>query len=258
MSVTFDDGYENNACVALDVLKKYNIPATIFVTTGFVGRNLKYGQFIWTDYIYLLLKGSIYKNIDLSEYGIGKFCLSTDKQVIDASVKIRSKLKSIHNKKKEAIIQIISDRTGGRLSENCKDFFGPLSWSQINEMKDTGLVSIGAHTVSHPILSKMDIDESDEEILRSKVAIEKEIGCPVYAFAYPNGSHDDINEEVVKIVSNYFSYAVSTEEGFIDSTSDPFFLNRIAVGNDMPLWKFKLHLSGTIYFIKRVLKYAKF
>lgn len=254
VAVTFDDGYENNASLAFPTLQKYNIPATFFVTTGFVERNELYDGFLWTDFIYVLLNGSSLPSLDLSDQQLIKFDLSTPGQVVSATVQICSRLKCLLDIEKQNIIKIIRERTGGIIKAEDRKIFAPMSWEQIRSIKQNPLVSIGAHTVHHPILSRLDLNEAEREIVQSKLMLEQKLNSPINAFAYPNGCPQDISYKIVEKVSENFTYALSTDSGFNDKDADFFALCRLGVGNDMLLWQFKLYLSGMTIFLKNIFR----
>ena len=83
-----------------------------------------------------------------------------------------------------------------------------------------GLVSIGAHTVTHPVLSGFSAAACWRESIESKLACEALIGAPVTAFAYPYGAFDARAREVVKAAG--FTFACSTWSGPATATSDVF------------------------------------
>ncbi len=75
-----------------------------------------------------------------------------------------------------------------------------LTWSEIREMRDSGLVSFGTHTVSHPILTKISEDDARQEIILSKETLEKQLNEKVKFMAYPNGRENDYNSATIDIV----------------------------------------------------------
>lgn len=255
VAVTFDDGYKNNASLAYPVLQRNHIPATIFITTGFVERDELYNGFLWTDYIYILLNGCNLSSLDLSDQGLEKFNLGTHEQLIAAKVQIYSHLKRLPDSEKQKIIKTIKERTGDTVRDEDRELFGPMSWEQICSLQENKLVAIGAHTVRHPILSKLDLHEAEQEIVQSKLMLEQKLNSPINAFAYPSGGSQDINNEIVQKVSENFAYALSTDSGFNDKNANLFALRRIGIGNAMPLWYFKMQLSGVNIFLKRLICY---
>src|SRR5206468_10385466 len=100
------------------------------------------------------------------------------------------------------------------------------SWDEVGALRGLGF-SIGAHTVTHPILSRLAPAQAWEEIQGSKAAIEKALGEPVSAFAYPNGGVGDYNDTVKELVhAAGFSCAVTTRRGLNDSDTPALELRR--------------------------------
>ena len=98
-----------------------------------------------------------------------------------------------------------------------------LGWDEIMEMAING-IDIGAHTMSHPNLSELSIDQACEEIVKSKSMIEKQLDMDVLFFAYPYGK---LCKEVRRIVQVHFYGACSTELDFSTLSSDIYSLERI-------------------------------
>src|SRR5262249_2044625 len=88
-----------------------------------------------------------------------------------------------------------------------------LSWDEVDALRGLGF-SIGAHTVTHPVLSRLSPERAWEEIHGSKVAIEKVLGDAVHAFAYPNGGPEDYDSTVTRLVRDAgFGCALTTRRG---------------------------------------------
>ena len=104
-----------------------------------------------------------------------------------------------------------------------------LSWDEIRVMSWHN-ISFGAHTVTHPILTRMPLAEAAEEIITSKKTIEKQLQTPIKLFAYPNGSCDDFNDSIKKVLRDAgFLCAVTTIWGTNIVHTDPFELKRIGI-----------------------------
>jgi peptidoglycan/xylan/chitin deacetylase (PgdA/CDA1 family) len=76
-----------------------------------------------------------------------------------------------------------------------------MNWDQVREMQKGG-IEFGAHTMHHPILTRISLDEVRAEVEGSKFRIEKELGEQVLSFAYPNGQSSDLNDKIEKIVAD--------------------------------------------------------
>ena len=102
-----------------------------------------------------------------------------------------------------------------------------MTGDEVRALVADGLVTIGAHTVTHPVLSELDPAACQQEIMQSKLDCEALIGAPVSAFAYPYGDFDHKASESAK--ASGFAFACSTRHGPALTTSDVFALPRIQV-----------------------------
>ena len=110
---------------------------------------------------------------------------------------------------------------GGRLPS--RDGRPMLSWSEIREMGSYG-IEFGAHTLTHPDLTRLDTGDARDEILASKAIIENALGSPVVSFAYPYGR---CNDRIRSIVAEHFSGACTDTLDLITASSDPYALPRV-------------------------------
>jgi len=101
-----------------------------------------------------------------------------------------------------------------------------LGWDEVAALRGLGF-SIGAHTITHPIMSRLTPSQMRDEVYGSKAAIEKAVGAPVRAFAYPNGQPADYNEVVTQVVREAgFTCAVTTKRGLNDADTPVLELRR--------------------------------
>jgi peptidoglycan/xylan/chitin deacetylase (PgdA/CDA1 family) len=242
--VTFDDGFRNNITNAYPILRRYNIPATIFVTTSFLDRDERFNGFIWTDYVYALLEGATVQELDLRDLGLSRYDLSTCEFRYRAKGALCNRLKQIDFEEKNRIIERIGQRLNSSVSSELGEAFGPMTWEDLRMVSDEQLVSFGAHTVNHEILSRLPEDVMREEIVGSQTRLETFLGRPVRHFAYPNGTPEDFTEGAAKLVSERFSCALTTIHGLNDRSTDRYMLKRIPVGRGTDILSFKLSLAG--------------
>jgi peptidoglycan/xylan/chitin deacetylase (PgdA/CDA1 family) len=103
-----------------------------------------------------------------------------------------------------------------------------LNWDQIRGMSKCG-ISFGAHTVTHPVLTTIPMDDGEREISESKKTIEEKIGKPVNTFAFPFGKRADYKPEMLPILERLqFRCAVTTEAGINNYSTSLFELNRFS------------------------------
>lgn len=244
--VTFDDGYIDNYATAYPLLAKHGIPATIFVACQAIDAGI---------YDWLKLDTAIYRltcnQLDLSNFGLGYYPLNTVEQKKVAIQTLHMKLKAVDHQARRSVIAHITDRVRVDLARMMMD------WSQVRELAQSGLVTIGAHTVTHPILSKVSTEQAWQEIAESKRIIEQQTDLPVHYFSYPNGTADDFTDESVEIVkSSGYLAACTAIKGYNRPGDDLFRLKRIDVTYGMCRGiagrfsdsMFAAHISGAIGF----------
>jgi len=233
--VTFDDGYKDNYKYAFPILKKYNIPATVFLVTGHIGSE----DLFWFDKIRYLLWNTKLKNLELK--GFGDFSLGSMDNRLRSIFMISEKFKKIPDEKKNRLIKELVKISNVNIPRDLgRDLI--LSWDEVKEMNEGG-VDFGAHTVTHPILTRVSPNQAKFEILQSKKDIEKRLDNSVDTFCYPNGTCEDFNTDLIDIIKESgFSCAVSTIP-----TKHPSKTNLYKLGRLPTAWSFesfKFFVSG--------------
>ncbi len=214
--VTFDDGYADNEEVALPILRKYRIPATVFVASKFIN-----GGRMWNDTVVESIRSLERESIDLRAVGMGCYKLTTIDLKRAAAGDIINQIKHLAGDRREEIVDHLQQHSD-TLPDNLM-----LSDAQICSLRDND-VELGAHTYSHPILANLSCDEVLQEIEKGRDILESVISKPVQYFAYPNGKpvtdylpeHRDIVKEMG------FRAAVSTVWGVSDKNTDKWQLPR--------------------------------
>ena len=231
--VTFDDGYRDNLDLALPILKRWNIPCTVFVTSAFSDDGL-----IWNDQIIEAIRHSKVKEIDLKELDLGVFELSSITQSVHAINAIISAIKYLPIEERMRKVKLVVKLTDATLPDNLM-----LTRGQIRKLHSAG-VEIGAHTNSHPILNSVSDDVAYFEIEKSKQLLQDIIGGPVIGFAYPNGrpNKDYLPQHVDMVKKLGFQYAVSTAWGVARKDCDRFQIPRLLPWDNTPL-KYYTRLS---------------
>lgn len=224
VAITFDDGYANNLEVAAPILASRGIPATVFVTTGFIA-----GGQMWNDEIAEALRVAP-PRFDLSELGLGVFDLAGTKSRRDAVERILTALKYRDAPERIRAARTIAGRAG--LAGAPQPM---MSESQLRRLAGFG-IDVGAHCITHPILARVPADVAKREIVQGKRDLEDILGAPVTTFAYPNGEPgtDYGPEHVAMIRDAGFKGAVSTAWGAADRRTDPYQIPRISPWDRTP------------------------
>jgi peptidoglycan/xylan/chitin deacetylase (PgdA/CDA1 family) len=237
--LTFDDGWYDFYEYAFPSLKKYQIPATVFLPTDFIGTK----KWFWTDRLSKLFfqryevrllrfarndeRAGAYN--DKSEGVVNQLenLKGSQESQLEKAIQI---LKTCRDEDIEDILTELSIRWGVNPDMPERAF---LSWEEVKEMAQSGLISFGSHTASHRILTTLTDGEIQDELIRSKEKLiaEKVVDPTFIPFSYPNGNY---NEKIVRMVKDAgYSLAVTTENGWNRPQSDPFSLRRIAVHQDI-------------------------
>ena len=117
------------------------------------------------------------------------------------------------------------------------DRYAPMNWPQLADLDPT-LITIGSHTLTHPILPTLSDDELRTEIGSSRGVLEQRLGRKVELFCYPNGDNDARAHAVVR--ENYEA-AVTTVPGAVSDRDDIHLLPRIPAGETRGLFVRRLH-----------------
>lgn len=191
VAVTFDDGFGNNYTRAYPILKKYNIPATIFLSTAYIGTK----ELFWPErlsYIMSRTKADIITNNDIGEYQI-----SDGVQKRNYYNKISELFKQYNNNKIDSMLDSLQEQL--RVEFDQEDLLYqewlPLSWDEARQMEKESLISFGGHTNTHAILSTNSDEEIRAEIQLCKLAIENNLLNGTRYWAHPNGHLGDFYEK---------------------------------------------------------------
>jgi peptidoglycan/xylan/chitin deacetylase (PgdA/CDA1 family) len=247
--VTFDDGYADNLYSALPLLERSAIPATVFVATGSLGLEGGY----WWDRLeqLLLLPGQLADPLsvtigderhewrldvsaDLDTEGFRSIRGWNVLQRSDPSPRHRTyralcqALRPLSADARERVLsQLLAQRKGDATNSTLPR---GLSEGEVRQLAVSGLVEIGAHSVSHPVLTRLDLQGQRREIEQSKQTLEGVTRQRVASFAYPYGSETDYSEETVQLVRQAgFACACTTRPATVRHGSDPFTLPRMIV-----------------------------
>lgn len=217
--ITFDDGYFDNFKYAFQILKKYGVPATIFLTTDYIGTN----EILWHDKVLYAIKNTTLKYLQFGDSPILKFHLRNQHEKIRTAHLLLEWLKKYPVQERNKWIEKILDICGISYFPRKRMM---LDWPEILEMEKFG-VNFGAHTKTHPILSSLEDDQIREEVYGSKRIIEEKLGKSILTFAYPNGKLFDFDERSKKIVKEAgFHCAVTTCNGVNQYDQDRYKLAR--------------------------------
>jgi peptidoglycan/xylan/chitin deacetylase (PgdA/CDA1 family) len=244
VAVTFDDGYRDVHTIAFPILRKYQIPTTVFLTVD----SIETGRVAWYDRIFLILRLLPPGIFEVELDGLRRFELSSADSRFRAAVEIMSCLRALPDGRRKECCAALEKRV--QFSENdLADRM--LDWEQVQAMQQAGIV-FGSHTVSHPVVSRLAPAEMERELRESKQILEARLGRPVLDFAFPFGQFSDCALETssAMVVRSGYRSAMTTVPGVNARGASPFGLRRVQIGEERDLATFALRLNQLFLFAK--------
>jgi len=242
VAITFDDGYADNYTRAWPVLVRHKVPVTIFLAVGAVDADAP----LWTEQLRHAVWASPSQSVDLAAFGWERWPLRTQAQRWACLQVVKSRLKAMADGKRKQALHGILQALEWEGQE--KGINQMLTWDMVREMQKAD-VTIGAHTISHKILTRLDPTEAEWEIAQSKRRIEEQLGEPVRHFAFPNGTRADWNPDIQEIVRQCgFETACTTVRGTNPVGHDPYALRRLEItdaGCTDPFGRFSTAMFAT-------------
>jgi peptidoglycan/xylan/chitin deacetylase (PgdA/CDA1 family) len=212
------------------LLKHYEIPATFFLATGYIGT----GEIKWED----RLSSIIYQSPDLDTMlklanlpgDAVSLRLTSSLERARTFRRLAYYLSNMPSDDRLETLDQISEHLGMAVNRFFPDIM--LTWDEVRQMARTPGISFGCHTVSHNKLSALPDEALTREILESKTTVERELGTATRFFAYPYGTLADFDDRAKRILHEVgFDCAVSTLYFRNDSNSDLFALGRVIGAN---------------------------
>lgn len=215
--ISFDDGYRSVHDLALPILKKFALPATVFVTSGYID-----GDNMWNDRIIEAVQRLPAGELDLREMGLG---MHSVRRMADRKVtvnRLTEMSKYLPPKARADLPKKLEELVGNNLGRGLM-----LTGEMVSSLAQQGM-EIGAHTVSHPILMSLEDEDAQYEIRGSKQQLEAITEKPVHLFAYPNGKlGKDFDRRHVQMAKEAgFTAAFTTSRGAATGRHDRFQLPR--------------------------------
>ena len=252
--VTLDDGYADNLLNAKPLLEHYHIPATVFVTTGFVERSGESTSSVLERC--LLQPRDLPPSLALAINGETYYWQIDDYQENAASWDVtmdyyptrRHKcyhelhilLRPLDDTSRREVLAALIDWA------SCPTDVPPthrmLNPDELKALSKDGLVELGAHGVNHLILARQSIETQSQEISESKRYLEDILGQRVTSFSYPYGSPGDASQETIHLARQAgFELACANVAAPVTTKSDLFWLPRYLV-RDWDRQEFAKHL----------------
>lgn len=237
--ITFDDGYADNHDVALPILQRHGLSSAFFVATGFLD-----GGRMWNDTLIEVIRRAPGPELDLRgvpDVDLGVLPLHDMAARRGAMQRTIMSLKYLAPALRAARVADIEARSGVRLPTDLM-----MTSEQVRKLHQAGM-TIGAHTVNHPILAKLGDDAARAELESSRARLRQITGADVSLFAYPNGKPgEDFCPRDVRLARELgFSAAFTTAPGVAQRGTDRFQLPRFTPWR-RERWAFGLQLARNL------------
>jgi peptidoglycan/xylan/chitin deacetylase (PgdA/CDA1 family) len=249
VAVTFDDGYADNLHNAKPLLERFDVPATVYVSSGYVDTSREFvhdtleGLFLQPgklpQQLALTIRGCTHQ-WDLGEeayyseegyqrnraWHVQKGENPTPRHHVYRS--LCQLVYSLPDGERRSVLDALIIWAGTQ--SVCRPTYRVLGSDEIRILAKGGLIEVGSHTVAHPVLSALPSVEQRDEVKRSKICLEEILSRPVTSFAYPYGTRSDYTAETVAIVREVgYDHACSNFEGLVRLGTDPWQLPRFLV-----------------------------
>ena len=237
--VTFDDGYRGNRRILLPVIKSMNIPVTIFISTRAVQDQCLY----WYDRLISAIQGKRVININLKHHLLGNYRINRYKGAENwrEIERLLRELKGLDPPFRENVVNELIENLNISEKEHSYNI-APLSIAELGELASSPLITIGAHSHCHNILTQLSNNDAKESIEISKELLESWINCRVDYFSYPNGNY---NDSIIGTLKEIGFKCGMTIAGGLWGRDDPLFeIPRIRIGRYDSLDFFKINVSG--------------
>ncbi|HEF4762870.1 TPA: polysaccharide deacetylase family protein [Pseudomonas putida] len=222
VTLTFDDGWRDNAVNAFPLLQKHQVPASIFLSTDFIGSRQRFwwesiGETLWNSHG-AQARQQLIECLQRLGRPLPAQCEDPDEQ--------RRSLALLHFLQG---LKTLSPEDLNRLTDACPQESLPqaLDWHQVRSLEASGLVRFGPHGASHAILTGLDDQRLDEELSRSRQALLNGCNRPLPVYCYPNGDNDARVRE--RVANHDFPFALGTGTGIYRGAEDPMALPRFGV-----------------------------
>jgi peptidoglycan/xylan/chitin deacetylase (PgdA/CDA1 family) len=249
VAITFDDGYADNLFAAKPLLEHAGTPATVFVASGYVRGG---APFWWDELERLLLRPGLLPSTLTLEVGRETLLWELGDETAYTSVSAADRTAWTVLDDRDpgprqriyralcARLRVLDETERARALERLRsvaepeatdaEMPRPMTSAELACLVEGDLVDVGAHTVTHPVLSRLAEERQRDEIAGSRRQLQEVLGRPVASFAYPYGTDADFDETTVKLIREAgFDHACANLPGRVDRRTDPFRLPRFVV-----------------------------
>lgn len=189
---TFDDGFDDNYVHAFPILKRHGVPATIFISSDYIGGERTF----WFDWVTYLINQCAGRCFELPALARSFNCPADQvgrRGLIKEFLEI---MKRVPDEARRAAVDELEATAGIDFPAGGFIESRPMNWDQAREMAANG-IEFGSHTASHPILKQVSDAGMEHELLGCKQTIERELGKPCDVIAYPVGGAHAFDQRII-------------------------------------------------------------
>jgi glycosyltransferase involved in cell wall biosynthesis/peptidoglycan/xylan/chitin deacetylase (PgdA/CDA1 family) len=222
-AITFDDGWIDNYLHAFPLLRKHQLPATVFLPVHFIGSNRRF----WQEQLWLAARDLEGKQLQESIAAASRrfFWFPPVEHSFRSLAVLKRFLMTRPSQEAEEFVGRLSELTRCDAASSARSF---MDWREVAEMQREG-ISFGSHTLNHPLLTHMEPSAAVREIEQSRKELGERLGRRISAFAYPWGAASPLTREAVR--QSGYDFAFTTRPGRVTELDDPCMCPRIAVSN---------------------------
>ena len=221
-ALTFDDGYADNLHTAKPILERRGMPATVFLATGLLDGT----PFWWDQIAQLVLDGETSSGrISVEVDGTAHQWTFEDGNRQTIFTELWELLRPLEHGRRQEIVAAVCSQLGCQPPDRDRSLFA----EDVAELAKGDVVTIGAHTVTHPMLSRLTDEQALAEIAESKHWLDARLDHPVTAFSYPYGDYGPREVELVRRAG--FASAFSIAGGPVGAGCDALEVPRVVVGH---------------------------
>jgi peptidoglycan/xylan/chitin deacetylase (PgdA/CDA1 family) len=221
--LTFDDGYRDNYTFGFALARELQVPITIFLIPGYI----ESGERFWWLEAERLVRNAQVDEVTIEGHTYHLEQLEERRALVQTIDTLLGHAKSVAER--EVFLADTRQALAIPSSVSGEEDALPLTWAEVREMEESGLVSFGAHTMHHPILVHLaDPIELQQEVGECRRVLEQQLGHPVRTFAYPFGKLRHIGDQGLQAVKETgYRWALTTIEEINTPETDPHLLRRL-------------------------------
>jgi peptidoglycan/xylan/chitin deacetylase (PgdA/CDA1 family) len=226
-AVTFDDGFANNISVAVPILAHYGVPATFYVTTGFIENN----GMSWIDRIEYAVEQAPSQALEVA-WTREAFILSSPRSRIAFLQAVRTHVKNDPHCDANAFADVLCARLGVTGTIDSTDPLDlKMTWDQVRDLHARELFTIGGHSHTHAILSYLTPDQLAQELDASLTLLQENANVGPTHYSYPEGlAHCYAQQVIDELINKGVQCCPTAIDGSNKVGDDPFHLKRVMVG----------------------------